>query len=125
MRIYIAGPMTGYDSYNFPAFDAARDQVRALGHIPVSPADLDRAIGFDPADPRAVRDIRIDKDFTRSAIIRDVNAILDCDALVVLPGWEKSRGANGEVGVAKWLGLTIYQGVESIPQADDANTVAA
>ena len=51
-RIYIAGPMTGIDKYNFPAFDAAAQDLRDMGFHPVSPADIDRAHGFDPTDPR-------------------------------------------------------------------------
>ena len=46
-RLYIAGPMRGIPQYNFPVFDAARDKAIALGWDAVSPADLDRANGFD------------------------------------------------------------------------------
>ena len=49
MTIYIAGKMRGIPYYNFPAFDAARDRLRECGFSVVSPADLDRDVGFDPA----------------------------------------------------------------------------
>ncbi len=45
IKIYIAGAMRGKDKYNFPAFDAARDKLLALGYWPVNPADLDREVG--------------------------------------------------------------------------------
>ena len=42
MRIYIAGPMTGYAEMNFPAFNTAAARVRALGHEAVNPVEIDR-----------------------------------------------------------------------------------
>jgi hypothetical protein len=117
MRIYIAGPMLGCDHYNFDAFDAKRDEIRALGHIPVSPADLDRAIGFDPYDRRSVESIPIDAAFMKSTVRRDVDAIIECDALVLLDGWQNSAGATGEVAVARWLGIPVFLPTDSLPEA--------
>lgn len=117
--------MTGYDHYNFPAFDAARDRIRELGHIPISPADLDRAIGFDPYNPTAVRDIRIDGAFIDHAIMRDAAAIIQCDGIVLLDGWENSRGAKGEKGIAEWKGLLIFHGVDTLEAYSPAEAPAA
>jgi hypothetical protein len=109
--------MTGHKLFNFPAFDAKRDELRALGHFPISPADLDRAVGFDPSDPAAVATIPIDERFIDGAIMRDVLAILGADALLLLKGWEHSRGARGELGVAQWKGLKVFFPGEMVPMA--------
>lgn len=98
-RIYIAGPMTGIDKYNFPAFDAAAQDLRDMGFHPVSPADIDRAHGFDPTDPREQAEMHTN---LRDIISRDVSALLDCDGLALLPGWQRSLGARAEVAVALW-----------------------
>jgi hypothetical protein len=45
--VYIAGPMRGYDKFNFPAFDAARDRFTAMKWHVISPADIDRADNKD------------------------------------------------------------------------------
>jgi hypothetical protein len=124
MRVYIGGPMTGYPHFNFPAFDAKRDELRAAGHLPISPADLDRAIGFDPADAHAVQNIPIDREFMKFAVQRDVDALLQCDAIVLLPGWEKSRGARGERTIAEWIGLKIFEPGDPLPVVQ-AEQVAA
>jgi hypothetical protein len=100
--VYIAGPMTGYDQYNFPAFDAARDDLTAKGFKVISPADIDREIGFDPSVGT------LDDFDLPAAIRRDVDAILGCDAVVLLPGHETSRGATAERYVAKWAGIPCY-----------------
>jgi hypothetical protein len=51
MTIYLAGPMRGVAAYNFPAFDRAAEYLRSLGHGVVSPAEIDRAHGFDEDSP--------------------------------------------------------------------------
>lgn len=38
-RVYVAGPMTGLKDFNYPAFNAAADALRALGYQVENPAD--------------------------------------------------------------------------------------
>lgn len=40
MIVYIAGPMSGIDNYNRPAFFAAARQLGQAGHVPINPATL-------------------------------------------------------------------------------------
>lgn len=100
-RIYIAGPMRGYDKWNFPAFDAARNEKLAQGFQVISPADLDRARGitedttdFDPGEFRLAMKI-------------DMQAVLLCTHIFMLRGWEKSTGARNENAWANILGRTV------------------
>lgn len=39
---------------------------------------------------------------------RDVQVLMDCDAIFMLPGWEHSQGARFEFHVATYLGLLAY-----------------
>lgn len=109
-RVYIAGPMTGKPLFNFPAFDAAAAMWRGGGWWVISPADLTRDYWrekfgeeFDPAsvDPRISAGGDIYDDFLRG----DVRALADCDAIALLPGWEKSSGVAKELIVARVLKL--------------------
>jgi hypothetical protein len=101
MRIYIAGPMRSIEFYNFPAFDAAAERLRAAGHDPVNPADLDRAVGVNEhTEP-------LPEGFLRGAMKRDLSAICDCDAIALLPGWERSAGVKVELTLARFLGLQV------------------
>jgi hypothetical protein len=102
MKVYIAGPMRGYPEFNFPAFDAARDRAKALGHVPVSPADLDRAEGFDASQTEGQYGFN-----ARDAIVRDIMALSKCDAIALLPGWEKSKGVAVELNAARFMDLEI------------------
>ena len=40
MKIYIAGPMSGYEDLNYPAFAQTAAVLRNAGHEVVSPAEL-------------------------------------------------------------------------------------
>ena len=90
-RIYISGPMTGLPDLNFPAFYAAADALRQAGHAPVNPAEI-------VTDPAA--------DW-QDCMRADIKALCDCDALALLPGWEKSKGAHLELHIAHRIGLEI------------------
>lgn len=93
MKLYLAGPMRGYPKYNFPAFMDAERQLLSAGHRVFNPArrDIDED-GFDP-----------EKDPARPFIEymrHDLPEVLKADALVMLPGWRKSKGACLEAHVA-------------------------
>jgi len=101
--IYIAGPMRGYPRYNFDAFDAAAADLASRGWRVISPAEMDRAEGFDPDGPAT-------PEFLAAALRRDVLAIVDsADALALLPGWERSTGAQGELALARWKSIPAYR----------------
>jgi hypothetical protein len=107
MTFYIAGPMSGYPLWNFPAFDSMRDYLKASGHEVISPADLDREHGFSE-HRTSLEGFDIE-----AAIRRDIDAIFKCDAVLMLEGWEKSKGATAEYHLAKWLGKQINNVIKS------------
>ena len=39
----------------------------------------------------------------------DLRAMLDCEMIALLPGWEQSRGARREVSIADELGMPRMQ----------------
>lgn len=87
--VYISGPMSGIEDWNFPAFNAAADKLRAAGYPVINPADFGVKEGQT----------------WRECLARDLAALVHCDVLVLLPGWIKSKGACLEVHVAEELGM--------------------
>lgn len=103
-RVYIAGPMSGYPDFNYPAFHAAARRLDAAGYIPVSPAaDADER----PVDPPEPDDAAPHWYYLRLAIAKLVN----CDAIYLLDGWESSNGARLEKRIADACGLSVIRGV--------------
>lgn len=90
-RIYIAGPMTGLPEFNFPAFNAAAALLRGLGFEVENPAE-------NPT-PECGSWLA----YMRMAVCQVANV----DAVVLLPGWERSRGASVEFHLAEGLGLPV------------------
>lgn len=101
MLIYVCGPMRGIADFNFPAFDAAAVALRAEGHDVVNPAELDRRAGLDETTPP-------EKVCVKTAMLRDLPALLGCDAVYALPGWEGSTGASVEMTLARAVNIPIF-----------------
>ena len=106
---YVAGPMRGYDLWNFPAFDRWRDFLIADGWKVWSPADMDRDLGLDENDYP-----ELPAWFTMGDTLkRDFTAIIDSNAIVLLPKWEGSSGASvHELPVAHSLSCDVYLAIE-------------
>lgn len=94
-KVYIAGPMSGYEGFNFPAFNRAEEVLRGFygyEHV-INPAKL-----HPTTDLPWVEFLK-----------QDLRELITCDAIFLLEGWEKSRGATLEAFVAYTLGLRLYK----------------
>ncbi|MCU7218437.1 DUF4406 domain-containing protein [Pseudomonas sp. VE 196-7] len=90
-RLYLAGPMTGIEDFNYPAFNAMADRLRAAGYEVENPADHGTVEGAVWADYMAY-------DLTRLGL---------CGMIALLPGWDLSQGARLEVMIAEHLGMRV------------------
>ena len=103
MNIYISGPMTGLPLLNFPAFEAATAALRALNYTVTSPHEMELDGGFDPLLSEEENRFSL-----REALERDLDAVIYCDAVALLPGYEASPGAAMEVSMATALGKPSF-----------------
>lgn len=107
MNLYIAGPMSGYDHFNFPAFFKAERALKKLGHLPINPARHDKeAYGFDEDSGT------VTQEYLRNAMAWDLAQVCRSDGVVVLSGWHKSRGARAEVAAARAIDIPVFILVE-------------
>jgi uncharacterized protein DUF4406 len=126
MKVYLAGPMRGYPNFNFPAFDYAAAKLRAEGHEVFSPAERDRQHHGASLEENPTGDevLAAEKDgFSLRKALGDDTAWIcsDADAVVLLPGWENSKGAIAEAALARALGIeTIVLGREYVIEANQA-----
>lgn len=103
-RLYLAGGMTGYVDYNFPAFFKAAAKLEKQGYEVLNPAQMDLDSGWTLEELKEL-DVGQFQEFLKGAVKRDLDAIQTCQAIAMLPGWESSKGAKAELAVAQWLGL--------------------
>lgn len=90
--------MRGKPAYNAFAFTEARTHLRNSGYAVYCPSEADRRTGGDDEDlPLA------------EYMARDLPHVCRADAVVVLPGWEESKGASIEVAVADMLSKPVYE----------------
>ena len=92
MKLYLAGPMTGYPDSNFPAFKAAADRLRGLGFEVVSPAELFGEMREDGTPAPGTPNFS-----TETYLIVGKAQLGHCDALVLLPGHSASSGTQEEI----------------------------
>lgn len=93
MKLYISGPITGKEDLNRANFEETEDLLLQKGFSPVNPHKL-------PMD--------IPSQSWENYMRRDLKSLCDCDGIVMLDGWQKSRGAKLEFMLALELGLHIF-----------------
>lgn len=94
MILYISGPMTGIEDYNYPAFHEVKESLLEAGHQVISPADLP------------------DMDEWVDYMEANILDVFRADGLALLSGWENSKGARIEFRIAE------CRGIEAKPWAD-------
>ena len=103
--IYLSGPMKGYPESNYPAFHAAASALRAEGHRVYNPAE------FPHRGPQDTFPIR------QAFAAYCAFICLEADTIVLLPGWEKSKGAAAELALARNCGLDVVVTEHSVVSA--------
>ena len=84
--------MSSLPNFNYPAFNAAADRLRAAGYVVLNPTE----------------NFGGNTDLSEEIYIRKaVRDVTYCDAVACLPGWEHSKGAEIETRVAGWLGIPL------------------
>ena len=92
-RIYISGAIAHHDILErVKAFQRAADYITKKGGTPVNPFD-----NGVPADAG-----------WREHMKADIHTLTECDGILMLQGWELSKGAKLEFDVATSCGLGVW-----------------
>ncbi len=109
--VYIAGPMRGYEHFNYPKFNEVARRFRFEGFVVYNPAEH----GEQEAKPG---------DHILKAYMEiDLPLVCRSDALIMLDGWDRSEGALLEFRVAQALDIPVYceDGAKVIVMGVDAS----
>lgn len=111
-KIYIAGPMSGYDYFNFPKFNATQEWLERHGWKVFNPAskDTEKKVVDDPSYSTGDAEALMKAGFNFREIFEwDTARVIEADAIYMLKGWEHSPGARGEWALAVTM-QTKYPG---------------
>jgi nucleoside 2-deoxyribosyltransferase len=97
MRYYLAGPMTGLPEYNFPTFERVATLLRKEGLDIASPHEIDHN---ETPETRGSLPYWV---YLKAAF----KLMLECDGIILLPGFRSSKGAREELYVADRTGMCI------------------
>ena len=100
-RIYIAGPMRGRPAFNYPAFNEAEKYLTAAGWLVENPVRIGEKFGTP-------EQINGDPALLARLMKTELEVVRSCDAIFLLPGWEKSEGARNELVHAITAGQDVY-----------------
>jgi hypothetical protein len=104
--VYLSGPMKGYPERNYPLFRDVTAKLRASGHRVYDPSEFPHT---DISQPFPIR----------AAFAAYSSFIcLEADTLILLPGWEKSKGASAERALADNCGIEIIEWGTPAPAVD-------
>lgn len=110
--------MRGRPLQGHPEFARAAIALRAAGHLVVSPAEHELALGGNPGDPDPEGRCRA------QILRRDMELLLACDGIILMPGWEQSEGARFEACVALHTGMHARL-LTAVPERVDPDIIAA
>lgn len=83
--IFISGPMTGFEDWNYPKFNDVASKLRAQNYRVVNPAEN---LGGDPSMDRPWY------------LLHDLKQLFDCESVLLLGRWWESEGSQMEAHVA-------------------------
>lgn len=106
MKIYISGSISGRPEEEVVArFSEAKQVIEQCGHTAVSP--LYNGLPYDAS--------------WREHMKADINMLFDCDAILMLFEWKRSKGARIEHNIATELGLTVFYSFAGVRHINSRN----
>lgn len=88
-KYYLSGPMTGFPNYNRPAFNRMAKLLRSKGFKIENPAENPEEKSWEKHMELAIAQIKT------------------CNSIIMLQGWESSKGAKIEFETARKLEMLI------------------
>lgn len=98
LEFYLSGPMTGLPDHNYPYFIAVEAKLKARGLKIRSPHHVGAAFTTE-------QHLKLGWDFFIRQAMRD---LIISDAVIMLSGWEKSKGARLELDIALDLEMPVF-----------------
>jgi hypothetical protein len=93
LKYYLSGAITLQPDFK-AYFKNYEEELRHWGIIDI----------FNPAATNWPQDVK-----WKTCMKYDLKILMDCDCLVLLPNWHKSKGAKVEINICKKLGIRVIK----------------
>lgn len=110
-KVYISGPMTGIVNLNIEEFKKYEDKFKNLNFEVVNPHNLFNKEEVDEMDLKLENKEISFEEYHGFFMRRDIKEMMNCDFIAVLKGYEKSKGANIEVYLARNINMPIVDAI--------------
>lgn len=98
-KYYLAGPMSGYENYNYPAFADTAAMLRGSGLQIESPHELPWPDGHET--------MPLEK-LWADMMKKSGKMMRGCDGIILMQGWPASKGARKELSTALVAGWPVW-----------------
>ena len=99
-KVFLSGPMTVYPGYNFQRFNLAEKQLADAGIECVNPVHICKKYKEEH--------VLADKAVFDKMIAEEQEAERECDAILLLDGWQMSKGVRLELKIALEMDMQIF-----------------
>lgn len=118
-KIFISGPMRGYERHNRAAFNRWERLLGEAGQWdPVNPVKVGDAV----AKPD---DVDNDPELLKKVLDADIEALSGCTAMFLLNGWENSEGSRKEMEYALAHGMKIIHEHDYLDRSRDVDLMVS
>ena len=99
-KVFLSGPMTGYLGYNFQKFNTVEKKLIDAGIECVNPVHICKKYKEEH--------VLADKAIFDKMIAEEQEAERGCDAILLLDGWQMSKGVRLELKIALEMDMQIF-----------------
>ena len=99
-KVFLSGPMTGYPGYNFQKFNTVEKELIDAGIECVNPVHICKKYKEEH--------VLADKTIFDKMIAEEQEAERGCDAILLLDGWQMSKGVRLELKTALEMDMQIF-----------------
>ena len=99
-KVFLSGPMTGYPGYNFYKFNTIEKELVDAGIECVNPVHICKKYKEEH--------VLADKAVFDKMIAEEQEAERGCDAILLLDGWQMSKGVRLELKIALEMDMQIF-----------------
>jgi tRNA U54 and U55 pseudouridine synthase Pus10 len=120
MTVYISGPMTGMRNFNHKAFEKAREKLEKAFSPGesiqiISPVKIAEIVNANFADMNRIL-CRAKKPQWEDYMKACIKRLPEANFVLLLKGWQNSRGAMLEVNIADELKIPHAESIEELKQ---------